>query len=124
MRVVLGVPGLVEEGVPVVRAADRLDHEHDAARDLDRRAERARRLRRARLDVEVDVLLRAEIDPEAVQRAFEGRQHRPGREPGVPLGGAKEPRHVPAAGILERNPDPPPEQAVERGDEQVLRLGE
>ena len=38
----LGVARLVEERMPVVGAADRLDDEHDAAGNLDRRAERAR----------------------------------------------------------------------------------
>ena len=39
---VLRVAGLVEEGPPVVGAADRLDDEHHLARHLDGRAEGAR----------------------------------------------------------------------------------
>ena len=75
----LGVAGLVEERAPVVVAADRLDHEHHLARDLDRRAERARALAGARLEVEVDVPLRAEVDPEIAQRRLERRKHPVGR---------------------------------------------
>ena len=48
VRVVLSVPGLVEERAPVVGPALRLDHEHDSVRDLDRDAKRARRLVRYR----------------------------------------------------------------------------
>ena len=59
---VLGVAGLVEEGPPVVRPALRLHHEDDAAGHLDRRAERARILVRALLEVELDVRLRVEVD--------------------------------------------------------------
>ena len=57
VREVLGVACLVEERAPVVGSAHRLDDEHDAAGHLDRRAEGARRLQRAALDVELDVLL-------------------------------------------------------------------
>ena len=82
VRVVLGVAGLVEERLPVVAAADRLDHEHHAARHLDRRAERARALARPLLEVEVDVLLRAQVDAEVARaspraRAASGRTDRP-----------------------------------------------
>ena len=68
LREVLGVAGLVEERAPVVGAADRLDDEHDAVRDLDRRAERARRLLLPLLDVELDVLLLVDVDAEVRQR--------------------------------------------------------
>src|ERR671937_1589490 len=61
VAVVLRVPGLVEERAPVVGSADRLDHEHHLVGDLDRGAERARRLLRALLDIEVDVLLTVEV---------------------------------------------------------------
>jgi hypothetical protein len=57
VREVLGVTGLVEERAVVVGAAHRLDDEHHTVGDLDRRAERARALRRPLVEVEVDVLL-------------------------------------------------------------------
>ena len=75
MGEVLGVAGLVEERAPVVDAADRLDHEHDALRHLDRRAERARRLLLALLDVELDVLLAVEVDAQVGERRLERGQH-------------------------------------------------
>ena len=75
MREVLRVPGLVEERAPVVGAALRLDHEHDAIGNLDRHAERARRLVRAILEVELDVPLRAQVDAEVGERRLERRHH-------------------------------------------------
>ena len=68
VREVLGVASLVEERAPVVRAADRLDHEHDLVGDLDRGAERSRGLRRPLLEVEMDVLLGVQVDPEVGTR--------------------------------------------------------
>ena len=63
VRVVLGVPGLVEERVPVVRPAHRLDHEDDAAGDsIGAQKARGDLLGRV-LDVELDVLLRARSIP-------------------------------------------------------------
>ena len=64
----------------------------DAARHLDRRAERARRLLRPLLDVELDVLLRAQVDPEVGERRLERRQHRVGREAPSPTRGARKRR--------------------------------
>ena len=100
VREVLGVPGLVEEGAPVVRAADRLDHEHDLVRDLDRGAEGARGLRRPLLDVEMDVLLGAQIDPEVGQRRLQRRQHLVRREELVPDLCAEDAGNVPAHGLV------------------------
>ena len=82
----LGVAGLVEEGAPVVGAAHRLDDEDDAAGHLDRRAERARALLRALLDVQLDVLLRPEVDAQVGERRLERGQHPLLRELGIPLG--------------------------------------
>ena len=86
----LGVAGLVEERLPVVVAADRLDHEHHPAGHLDRRAERSRALARPLLEVEMDVLLRAQVDPEVSERRLERGQHPVGRVRLVELGGAEE----------------------------------
>ena len=123
MRVVLGVPRLVEEGVPVVGPSDRLDDEHHAAGNLDRRAEGARRLGRPRLDVQVDVLLGPKVDPEPCERGLERRQHRVRPEAGVPLGRSEEPGDVPTLRLLERDAHAPNEP-VERGDVEILRLRE
>src|SRR6188768_2232310 len=68
VRVVLRVAGLVEQRAPVVGAAHRLDDEDDPPRDLDRRAERPRAFLRALLDVELDVLLRAQVDAHVAER--------------------------------------------------------
>ena len=93
-REVLGVSGLVEERVPVVRAALGLDHQHHLVRDLDRRAERAGALRRALLDVEVDVALRIEVDAEVRQRAAQRRDHAVGGERLIPAGSSEEAPNV------------------------------
>src|SRR4029078_1529883 len=90
------VPRLVEERMPVVGTPDRLDDEHDAAGNLDRGAEGARRLRRTRLDVEVDVLLRLEVDPEALERCLESGKHLLAGEARVPFAGAEDAGGVPA----------------------------
>ena len=109
----LGVAGLVEEGMPVVRAADRLDDEQNPVGDLDRRAEGAWGLRGACLEIELDVLLLAEVDPEPAEGRLERRDHAVGRKPRVPVGGAEETRHVPAFSLLEGQADPASKQAVE-----------
>ena len=114
----------MEERAPVVHAADRLDDEHDAIRNLDRRAEGARRLLLACLDVELDVLLRADVDAEVVQRRLERRQHRVGGELLVPLGRAEEPRDVPALRLVERDAEALSQQRLDRLLEQALRVGE
>ncbi len=121
---VLGVAGLVEERAPVVEAAHRLDHEHHLAGDLDRRAEGARRLQLAVLEVEVDVRLRAEVDPEPGQRRLERGQHLVGGEAGVPRGRAEHPRDVPALRLRETDPDGPCGTPVGGRLEQLLGVGE
>ena len=92
----LGMPGLVEERAPVVGPAHRLDDEHDLARHLDRRAERAGRLVRSLLDVEVDVLLRVQVDAEVLQRRLERGQHPSAGNTESHFGGAEDARDVPA----------------------------
>ena len=113
VRVVLGVTGLVEERAPVVDTAHRLDHEHDAAGDLDRRAERPWALLRPLLDVELDVLLRAQVDPEVGEGDLERGNHLLRGEGLVPGGGAEDARDVPALRL--RKPDAArPEEPVGR----------
>ncbi len=87
-----GMARLVEQRAPVVRPTHRLDHEHDPVRHLDRCAERARRLLLALLDVELDVRLRSEVDPELGQRRLECGQHALAWEDIVPVGRPDEPR--------------------------------
>src|ERR1044072_6868988 len=101
----------MEERVPVVRAADRLDDEHDAARNLAGRAAGAGGLRRPRLDVEVDVLLGLQLDPQPGERAFECGQHQVPWKAGVPFACPEEARHAPALRLLERDADPAPDEA-------------
>src|SRR5206468_2108858 len=108
----LRVAGLVEERLPVVAAADRLDDEHHAAGHLDRGAERSRRLLRPRLEVEVDVLLRAEVDAEVAQRRLERGHHPVAGEGLVPFRRAEEPRHVPGARVREADAEPLAEEPV------------
>ena len=111
---VLGVARLVEERVPVVRPALRLDHEHHLAGDLDRGAEGARALRRPLLDVEVDVLLRVEVDAEVRERAAERGQHPVGGERLVPARAAEQPADVVSLGVREADPDALPQEPVHR----------
>src|SRR5437762_7212879 len=108
------MPGLVEERAPVVRAALRLDHEHDALRDLDRHAERPRRLVRPVLDVELDVSLRAQVDAEIRERRLERRNHPVLGERAVPRDAAPDARDVPALDLAETEPDACAEEAVAR----------
>ena len=124
MGEVLGVAGLVEEGLPVVGAALRLHHEHHTAGHLDRRAERPRILARAVLEVELDVLLRPEVDPEIGECALERRQHPVGREGGVPLDAAPGPAHVPALDLAEPDADARSEEPVAGLHPEVLRVVE
>ena len=124
MGEVLGVAGLVEEGVPVVGAADRLDDEHDALGHLDRGAERARALLGPRLQVEVDVLLGAQVDPEPVERPLERGHHAVAGEALVPLARAEDARDVEAPRLLERHAGAAAQERVERGHVEVLGLGE
>ena len=113
-REVLHVAGLVEERAPVVGTAHRLDHEHHLAGHLDRGAEGARVLGRARLDVEVDVPLRIEVDPEPGERAVQRGQHPVGGEDGVPARAAEQSAGVVALGLVEADPDIGPQSAVHR----------
>src|SRR5215470_17374942 len=101
----LGVAGLVEEGPPVVRSALRLHHEHDAARHLDRRAERSRVLVGALLEVELDVLLRAQVDAEVGEGALERRKHPVAGELLIPRGAPPGATDVPASELAEADPD-------------------
>src|SRR5579872_1154124 len=132
VREVLGVARLVEKRRPVVRAAHRLDDEHHLPRHLDRRAERARRLVRPLLDVEVDVLLLVDLHAEVLQRRIERGEHPLRGERGVPLRRAHDARDVPALGLVEADADALAEEAVDRvlvqrlgrGDERTALLGE
>src|SRR6185312_14496241 len=58
------------------------------------------------------------------QGAFEGGEHGLAGEPRVPLVRAEKTGDVPAARLLERNPDAPPEKRIERADVEVLGLRE
>ena len=118
--IVLGVPGFVEERVPVVRPAHRLDHQHHALRHLDRRAEGARALERPLLDVEVDVLLPAQVDAEPGERGLESREHLPLRKLRIPLRSAVQARDVPRPRLVEADPEPRAEQPVGRVFVQLL----
>ena len=113
VREVLGVARLVEERLVVVLAALRQDDEDDAAGHADRRAERTRALARAGLDVELDVPLGVEVDPQPGERRSERRHGALGREPGVELGRAPEPGEVGERGILERDAEPPAQGRVD-----------
>ena len=117
----LRVAGLVEERAPVVRAAHRLDDEDHAPGDLDRRAERAGALLRPLLDVELDVLLRAEVDAHVGERRLERGQHLLRRELRIPLGRAEGADHVPAPRLVEPDPDSVAEELVRRLLEELLR---
>ena len=112
VREVLGVAGLVEEGAPVVRSALRLDHEDDAAGNLDRDAERARRLVRPLLEVELDVLLPVQVDAEVGQRRLERGQHPVLRERVVPGDTAPDARDIPPLDLAETEADAGAEGAV------------
>jgi hypothetical protein len=108
------VPGLVEEGAPVVGAADRLDHEHHLVGHLDRRAEGPRRLLRALLDVEVHVGLAVEVDAEVGERRLQRRHHLLGRKALIPLRRADHPLEVPALGLVQRQAEQLAGSPVER----------
>ncbi len=97
----LGVAGLVKEGMPVVCPTDRLDDEDDAVRYLDRGAERPWALVRALLEIERDVVLRSQVDAEIGEGGLEGRQHPVAREHRIPLGCSKEPWQVVSLGLSE-----------------------
>ncbi len=111
---VLGVSGLVEERGPVVVASDRLNDEHHLAGHLDRRAEGTRALAGPLLDVEVDVVLRPQVDPEIAERCLERGKHPLGRVGLVELGCAEEARHVGRPGVGETDSEAPAEETVSR----------
>src|SRR6476469_10456001 len=108
----LGVASFVEERAPVVRAALRLHDEDDPPGDLDRHAERARRLVRAILEVELDVALRTQVDAEIAERRLECREHPVARERRVPRHAAPGPRDVPAFHLVKAEPDVVAKEAV------------
>src|SRR5687768_1740686 len=110
MGVMLGVACFVEESMPVVRPSDRLDDEKDSSGNLDRRAEGPRRFLRPRLEVELDVPLRTEVDSEARECRLERRKHRGGGESLVPAGCPEQARDVPALRVIERDPNAVSEQ--------------
>ena len=110
---VLGVARLVEEGLVVVLAALRQDDEDDAAGYADRRAERTRALARPGLDVELDVPLGVEVDPQPRERRAKCRQGALGDEACVELGRAPQPCEVGEGGILEPDADPPAQGRVD-----------
>src|SRR5205085_4129854 len=95
---------------------------YDPARHLDRRAERTGILVRTFLEVELDVLLAVEIDPELGERDLEGRDHGFGGKGRVPVGAAPCPSEVPAGDLAQADPDARPEEAVACLLPQVLRL--
>ena len=72
------------------------------------------------LDVELDVLLRLEVDPHVGERRLERRQHLLGRELRIPLGRAERADHVPAPGLVEPDPDAGAEEPVRRLLEHLL----
>src|SRR5205823_11824817 len=109
---VLGVTALMEERTPVIRPADRLDDQDDPVRHLDRGAERTRALVGTLLEVERHVLLRAQVDAEVGERAFERRHHAIRRELPVPLRGAEEARNVPALRLRKWNADARAEEPI------------
>src|SRR2546423_3362419 len=108
----LGVARFVEKCAPVVRAALRLDDEDDPPRDLDRNAERARRLVGTVFEVELDVALRAQIDAEVAERRLERREHPVARERRVPGHATPRARDIPALHLVEAEPDAAAEEAV------------
>src|SRR4051794_5867909 len=110
----LGVPGLVEECAPVVRTALRLDDEDHALGDLDADTERARRLVRAVLEVELHVLLRMQVDAEVGKRRLERGNHSLLRERRVPREAAPDARDVPALDLSDPEADAAAEEAVAR----------
>src|SRR5205823_3519055 len=86
--------------------------EHHLVRHLDRRAERARALGRALLEVEVDVLLRGEVDAELAQAPLERGQHPLRREGLVPFRGTEESRYIPCARLGQADAEPLTEESV------------
>jgi len=121
VREVLGMARFVEQRPPVVRAADRLDHQHHLAGNLDWSAEGAGGLRRPLLEIEMDVLLSVQVDPEVGQGRFERRQHLVRREELVPDLRAEDAGHVPAPRFVEAEADPVAEQLVGRVLVHLLR---
>ena len=75
-------------------------------------AERARRLVRPLLEVELDVLLRAQVDAEVGERPLERRHHPVLRKRVVPRDAAPDARDVPALDLAEPEPDARAERPV------------
>ena len=73
------------------------------------------------LDVEMDVLLRAEVDAQVAERRFERGEHAVGREDVVPLAAAKDARDVPPLRLVEADADARAQQLVRRVFVQRLR---
>ncbi len=124
VREVLRVAGLVEQRAPVVDSPDRLDAQDDATGDVDGRAERPRILARTRLEVEMDVALRSQVDAELRQRRLERCKHPLGGKTAVPAVRPQQTRDVRAPRLVEPDPEPGPEQSIEGAGVQALRLGE
>ena len=121
VREVLRVSGLVEERAPVVGPADRLNDEDHLVRNLDRRAERTRRLVRTLFEIERHVFLRSQVDTEIGEGRLQRRKHSVLGEELVPLGRAEETRHVPARCLAESDADARAEQLIRCRFPQTLR---
>ena len=124
MGEVLGVAGLMEERPPVGRPALRFHHQDDTSGHLDRRAERARILVRALVEIELDVRLSVQVDAEVGERDLEGRQHPVGRERRIPVGAAPRATHVPARDLAEPHPDARAKEPFARLLPEIIGLGE
>jgi hypothetical protein len=99
--VVLRVAALVQQRHVVVAPAGRRDHEVDLAGRAHGRAERARRLARARLHVEHDSVLGVDVDAQPRHRRLIGRQQSLAGEAPIGLGEAEEAGQVAAPGLAE-----------------------
>ena len=75
-------------------------------------------------DVDLHVLLAAQVDAQAGQRPLERREHAPGREGAVPVSGPEEPRRVEARHLVEAKPKPQLEQSLQRALVEALGRGQ
>ena len=107
LRVVLGVPALVEQRREVLAPADPRDHQVDLVRHPHRRAERPRGLRRPLLRVEDDVRLCREIEAHPGHRLRERRRSAARRERIVERRRAEQARQVGPPHVLEPDARPP-----------------
>ena len=112
----------MEQRGVVLLAALRQHHQHHPVGHPDRRAEGARHLARPRLHVQLHVGLAVEVDAEPGQRLAQRRQRASGREAGVELGRAHQPRQVGRARLVERHAQPAAQLAVELVRVQRLRV--